>query len=326
MSTSESSELDGASDTNAHTVQDAPADWSSRLGAISLDILPGAAVVGTAVLTALAMPNRSAWWWVSVGAGAAAVAWTAANRLILPVLLGHSVGRSAFGIRITERNGDQVGPWLLLIRELLHLLDSISVLGWLWPLWDPRRGTFADIAARTQARRATDEFTDRRPRRIGAVVVGSAAILCGALSAVSFFVVGQYDRAVDNARSELTIDGPRMVEQLLSYQPDTIEADFDRARALTSEGYRGELSAQQQAVRAASPMRNQYWVVKSSILDATVHDATMLMFLEGERGTQPNLRYITASVRANFVRVGDNAWRVDRLAVVTSPRSSGSLP
>ncbi len=31
------------------------------------------------------------------------------------------------------------------VRDLAHVLDSVAChLGWLWPLWDQKRQTFAD--------------------------------------------------------------------------------------------------------------------------------------------------------------------------------------
>ncbi|MGB9305378.1 MAG: RDD family protein, partial [Mycobacterium sp.] len=54
--------------------------------------------------------------------------------------------------------------------------------------------------------------------------------------------------------------------------------------------------------------------------------ATMLMFLQGERGAAPDQRYLTASVRVTFVKPGASGWRVDDLAVVTKPQTAGAKP
>ena len=67
-------------------------------------------------------------------------------------------GARCFGIAVVRRNGAPVGPWGLLLRDLAHLLDTVSVVGWLWPLWDSRRRTFADMLLRTEVRASsTDE-------------------------------------------------------------------------------------------------------------------------------------------------------------------------
>lgn len=59
---------------------------------------------------------------------------------------GWSVGKQVVGIRlIAERTGEPLGPGLTFVRLLAHTLDSLACyLGWLWPLWDNKRQTFAD--------------------------------------------------------------------------------------------------------------------------------------------------------------------------------------
>ena len=40
--------------------------------------------------------------------------------------------------------GQPVGPGTAFVRALCHVLDSILYIGYLWPLWDDLRQTFAD--------------------------------------------------------------------------------------------------------------------------------------------------------------------------------------
>ena len=35
------------------------------------------------------------------------------------------------------------------VRQLLHIVDSICYIGYLWPLWDRKRQTFADKILKT---------------------------------------------------------------------------------------------------------------------------------------------------------------------------------
>jgi hypothetical protein len=36
------------------------------------------------------------------------------------------------------------------VRDLAHIVDSLACyLGWLWPLWDAKRQTFADKLVKT---------------------------------------------------------------------------------------------------------------------------------------------------------------------------------
>lgn len=304
-----------------------PASWTPRAGALALDILPGVALLAAAVLVALSVPLRGTWWWVGVCTGAVAIVSTAFNRLLLVALGRQSLGRAVVGIVVVRRNGKPVGPWWLLLRDLAHLLDTAAVLlGWLWPLWDPRRRTFADLLLGTESRVVPMRRPDRTLRRVTAGLVVTAALLCAGLAAISYTVVRQHDRSITQARAQISTQGPHMVEQILTYHPDTIQADFDHARSLASDNYRAQLSAQQRAVQKAGPVRNEYWVINSSVLSATADHASMLMFLQGERGAAPNQRYIIASVRVGFVKPRASGWRVDDLALVTKPQPAGSKP
>lgn len=296
------------------------ATWSARAGALGLDVLPGVAVLSTAALTALSVPLRGGWWWVSVCIGVGALLWTGFDRVLLPGVSGHTLGHRVFGVFVVGRDGRSVGPWTLLFRDFAHLLDTIPILaGWMWPLKDIRHRTFADMLCRTEShvrppRSVGDQQSSRRP---GALVLTTAAVLCVASATVSYIVVYQHDRSVTEVRATIAARGPGMVQQLLSYHPETIQADFDRARSLATDAYGGQLIAQQQAVLKAGPERNEYWVTNSSVLDATADHATMLLLLQGQRGAAPNQRYLTASVRVKFVEIG-STWRVDDLAVVTN--------
>ena len=59
---------------------------------------------------------------------------------------GQSTGKKAVGIRLARGdNGQNLGFGLALVRKLCHILDSLACyVGYLWPLWDDMRQTFAD--------------------------------------------------------------------------------------------------------------------------------------------------------------------------------------
>jgi Mce-associated membrane protein len=245
------------------------------------------------------------------------------NRLLLPVITGWSLGRALVGITVTRRTGAAPGPWTLLLRELAHLLDTVSILGWLWPLWDSRRRTFADMLVRTEVRRLEAEAAPRHIRRWSAAAVSSALILCLAGAAMSFFVAYSTDRATDQTRAQIATLGPKMVAQMLTYDPKTLHDDFTRALSLATDKYRPQLAAQQDLVQKGHPVINEYWVTNSSIESASPDRAKMLLFMQGRRGTGPEQRYISATVRVSFAKGGGNAWRVDDLNVLTKPKQPG---
>ncbi|MGH3344290.1 MAG: RDD family protein [Carbonactinosporaceae bacterium] len=59
---------------------------------------------------------------------------------------GQTIGKQVMGTRLLrERDGQVVGPGLAIARLIVHILDSLAcLLGWLWPLRDAKRQTFAD--------------------------------------------------------------------------------------------------------------------------------------------------------------------------------------
>jgi uncharacterized RDD family membrane protein YckC len=58
---------------------------------------------------------------------------------------GYSLGKTALGTKlISEQTGQPIGPGMSFVRQLCHILDGICYIGYLWPLWDRKRQTFAD--------------------------------------------------------------------------------------------------------------------------------------------------------------------------------------
>lgn len=59
---------------------------------------------------------------------------------------GQTLGRKALKITLVrESDGMPLGFGMAFVRRLAHFLDSIACyLGWLWPIWDDKKQTFAD--------------------------------------------------------------------------------------------------------------------------------------------------------------------------------------
>ncbi|MGO8767427.1 RDD family protein [Mycobacterium sp.] len=300
------------------------APWHFRAGAFAVDVLPGSAVVATMALVALAFPQQSVWWRLCVSVGGLAILLTLVNRLLLPAVTGWSLGRGIFGIAVTRRDGAIPAPWALLLRDVAHLLDSASVVGWLWPLWDSRRRTFADLLLRTEVRCVDPLKPLPNFRRWTAVAVLTATAVCLGGAAVDYAVVYSHDRATQHTKAEIATQGAKIVAEMLTYDPKSLADDFARARSLATDKYRGQLETQQDIVQKGNPVINEYWVTDSSIQSAAPDRATMLMFLQGRRGAAPDERYISATVRVVFVKGGDNRWRVDDLTVLTKPKPPGN--
>ncbi len=58
---------------------------------------------------------------------------------------GSSLGKSAMGtVLIRSADGQHLGVGMCFLRQILHFLDSlVCYLGYLWPIWDNQRQTFA---------------------------------------------------------------------------------------------------------------------------------------------------------------------------------------
>jgi Mce-associated membrane protein len=322
--TSSSLVLEAANASDAPDADEAAglplATWPARVGAFSVDVLLGLAVIAVMALSALSAPWMGWLWWVFVAAAALTIVAMAVNRLLLPTITGWSLGRAAFGIAVRTRDGAAPGLLRLAGRDLAHLLDTAALfLGWLWPLWDRRRRTFADLLLRTEVHDVGRP--DRDMRRPVAVALIVATVLCAVAIGLSYLLVYRPERAVDVARQQIAEQGPRIVEQMLSYQSETLQQDFSHAQSLTTDSYRDQLIAQQQVVQQAGATSNEYWAVSSAVLSASAKQAAMLLAMQGQRGTDPNdLKFITATLRVDFERSDDGQWKVANLIVLKKPQ------
>lgn len=318
-------------DTGTSTVgDDGPryASWPARAAAIGLDVLPGVAVIVTMALLAVTTARGQWLWWVFTGVAAAALLAVLVNRLVLPSVIGWTLGRAVTGIRVTTADGAPVGVVRLLGRELAHLLDTAALfIGWLWPLGDRRHRTFADLLLRTEVRVVDDSARPtRNVRRLAGCVLLGAAVLCAAGGGLGYLTVYREDQAYQRARAEITEQGPRIVEQLLSYGTQTVVDDFAKAQTLATDAYRPQLVEQQQAVQKSGITDNEYWAVSSAVLSSTTDRAAMLLALQGQRGSDPNnLKFITATVRADFEK-HDGRWQVAVLTVLKKPLTGPTGP
>lgn len=295
------------------------ASWLSRAGAFSVDVLFGIGVIAVFMAVAWSARVYSLLWWVCVLVAALVFLAILANRVVLPVITGWTVGRSLFGIAVVRRDGLPNDPWRLLLRDIAHLLDTIPLpVGWFWPLWDSRGRTFADILTRTEVHRVEGHLPDHR--RLAGKVIAGLALLAVLGAALGVLGVTLPDRAVKQAREQIAEQGPKIVPDVLSYSAANVQADFERAQALVTDGYRPQLIAQQDAVRKMKPiLDNNYWVTNSAVLSSTRDHALMLLLMQGQRGEGEKQRFITATVKASFEKSRSGQWQLADLAVLAQP-------
>jgi uncharacterized RDD family membrane protein YckC len=79
-----------------------------------------------------------------------AIAFWIYNRCVLAGR-GQSLGKRAMNIKlVSEETGQPIGTLMAFVRDICHILDSfVCYIGWLFPLWDAKRQTFADKIMRT---------------------------------------------------------------------------------------------------------------------------------------------------------------------------------
>lgn len=72
------------------------------------------------------------------------------NRWVTQGRTGQSVGKRLLGLRVVgEATLTPPGVGGGILRELCHVLDAYSYVGYFWPLVDARRRTFADMVVHT---------------------------------------------------------------------------------------------------------------------------------------------------------------------------------
>jgi uncharacterized RDD family membrane protein YckC len=121
------------------------ASWAQRLGGYLIDGL----VLLPFYILALALGQKSSFLlfiFLLLGVGASGY-----NRWYLGGQTGQSWGRKALGIRlVSEETGQPIGAAMAFVRDLTHFLDSAACyVGWLFPLWDAKKQTFADKIIKT---------------------------------------------------------------------------------------------------------------------------------------------------------------------------------
>jgi uncharacterized RDD family membrane protein YckC len=139
------------------------APWARRVGAMLLDQIPAliAAVffgVGYGLFISALVQSDSG---TVPTAGVVpmvisgilylgALGWTIYNRWIRAGRTGQSWGKRLTKIvLVSELTNQPIGPLNAFLRDLVHILDGFAYVGYLWPLWDEKKQTFADKLMKT---------------------------------------------------------------------------------------------------------------------------------------------------------------------------------
>jgi len=80
----------------------------------------------------------------------ASLAWVAYNRWVIAGRTGQSLGKRVTKIRlIGEETHAPIGAKNAFMRDLVHILDALTVVGYLWPRWDDKKQTLGDQIMKT---------------------------------------------------------------------------------------------------------------------------------------------------------------------------------
>jgi len=131
------------------------AEWGSRVGAALIDGLIIGAPTGILYFLGIILTSAG-----DAGAVIGVLMIVAALVVYVGLLLwliyqegstGQTIGKRQMGIRLVgAQTGQPIGFGMALLRRISHVADSFACyIGFLWPLWDERKQTFADKICNT---------------------------------------------------------------------------------------------------------------------------------------------------------------------------------
>lgn len=114
------------------------ANWGQRAGSNLIDAIP----VAILVITGAATHNVA----ILLLFDLVALVASGYNRWYLAGTTGQSWGKKALNLKlVSDSTGAPIGAGLAFARDICHILDSLACfIGWLFPIWDAKRQTFAD--------------------------------------------------------------------------------------------------------------------------------------------------------------------------------------
>jgi len=148
----------GTMSAGAQVAQPVYANWLYRLGSYIIDsIVTGAATWLALILVGvfgLTDPNTGlspAGTVLYLIGGLVSLVIGIWNLFIRQGRTGQSLGKQALSTRlVSAQTGEPIGAGMAFVRQLAHILDALPCyIGFLWPIWDARRQTFADKIVNT---------------------------------------------------------------------------------------------------------------------------------------------------------------------------------
>jgi uncharacterized RDD family membrane protein YckC len=103
----------------------------------------------------ITVPQMTTETWIGLSitgvAGMSSSIFSVWNNLFRQGRRGASIGKQCMNLMVVSgTDGRPIGALMTFIRGWAHLLDLVTLgVGYLWPLWDRKRQTFADMAMNT---------------------------------------------------------------------------------------------------------------------------------------------------------------------------------
>lgn len=293
------------------------ASWTRQAGAYCIDlVLPVIALVALVLIVDV----TSAALWADIvcgGLGVAIVGGVIWNIVVRQGLTGNTLGKSATCISTENVNGEsRIGVMRAGARQVAHVIDTVPLLvGWLLPLRDPKRRTLADRIAGTRVVKH-DGPPASRVVWSSVAVMAAAAVAVAGLVAVQYFDQHRQDQAVAEAHQDIAEIAQASTIALLSYQPDTVDADLQSAAGRLTGGFLDYYSkyTKEVVIPAAKEKKvdTQAEAVGSGVVSADADRATVLVFINQTTTTvdNPQPSKVASTVQVSLVKV-DGRWLVD---------------
>ncbi len=114
------------------------ANWGQRVGCYLIDIIP------VVILVIIGSATRNVI--IALLFDLVALVVNGYNRWYMAGTTGQSWGKKALNLKlVSDATGTPIGTGLAFARDICHILDSLACyIGWLFPIWDAKRQTFAD--------------------------------------------------------------------------------------------------------------------------------------------------------------------------------------
>ncbi|OZG28870.1 RDD family protein [Williamsia sp. 1138] len=293
------------------------ASWSRQLYAYGIDVvLPAIAI--TSLVGIILTTGVETWPTIVCGIAAVAiVGFLVFNVVVLQGRSGLTMGKSAMSITTeSAETGDPIGIVRSGARQVTHVIDTVPLLvGWFYPLRDRKRRTFADIIHGTRVI-TTDRAAPTRTIGWSIGVLAATVLAVGTLVATQYFDQYRQDQASAAAYDDVARVAQSSTVALLSYQPDSVEADLNSAAKTLTGGFLDYYSkyTKEVVIPAAKEKKvdTQAEAVGAGVVSADAHNATVLVFINQTTTTvdNPQPTKVASTVQVNLVHV-DGHWLVD---------------